>query len=96
VRLLACALGLCALIGTARADDARDVPAVGAKLTYHAVSMTKLPSRTIGGGQVYTYIVNASDGTTADGSLKPDAMIFQCTGVSGRQSGSGRSRKRDW
>jgi hypothetical protein len=80
VRLLAYALGLCALIGTARADDPRDVPAVSAKLTYRAVSMTKLPSRTIGGGQVYTYIVNASDGTTADGSLKPDAMIFDCAG----------------
>jgi hypothetical protein len=80
VRLLAGALALCVLIGAARADDVRTVPAVGAKLTYRAVSMTKLPSRTIGGGEIYTYIVNTSDGTTAEGSLKPGAMILDCTG----------------
>jgi hypothetical protein len=80
MRGLAWGLTLLAAAGAAQADEIRDVPAVGTKLTYRAVTMTKLPSRTIGGGQIYTYIVNTSDGTTAEGSLRPDAMIFDCTG----------------
>jgi hypothetical protein len=64
----------------ARADEARDVPAVGTKLTYRLVSTTKMPAKTIGGGQVYTYIVTSSDGATAEGRIKPVAKILYCAG----------------
>src|SRR5512136_553948 len=73
-------VALVAAVGVARADEPRTVPAVGAKLTYRLISTTKLPDKTISTGQVYTYIVTSSDGTTAEGLIKPVAMILDCPG----------------
>ncbi len=67
-------------IGAASADEPRTVPAVGAKLTYRLVSTTTTPTKTISTGQVYTYIVTKSDGATAEGIIKPNAIILECTG----------------
>jgi len=76
-----CALALVAAAGLARAEDTpRMVPTVGAKLTYRLISgVTKTPSATIKFGLVYTYIVTSSDGTTAEGIIKPTAKIMECT-----------------
>ena len=52
------------------------MPAPGIKLTYRLVSTTKTPTKTISTGQVYTYIVAKSDGTAAEGVIKPNAMII--------------------
>ncbi len=69
-----------AAIGPASADEARTVPAVGAKLTYRLVSTTTTPTKAVSTGQVYTYIVTKSDGTTAEGVIKPNAIILGCAG----------------
>jgi hypothetical protein len=79
-RLFAGAVLLLAAIGIARADEPRTVPAVGTKLTYRLISTTKTADKTLAVGQVYTYIVTSSDGTTAEGVIKPVAMIIGCQG----------------
>lgn len=78
--IAAVVLTMAAAIGAASADEARTVPAVGAKLTYRLVSTTTTPAKTVSTGQVYTYIVTKSDGTTAEGVIKPNAIILSCTG----------------
>jgi hypothetical protein len=77
-RLAIFALSLLVVSDAVSADEPRTVPAVGTKLTYRLVSSTKLPDKTIAAGQVYTYIVQSSDGTTAEGTIKPIAMIMHC------------------
>jgi hypothetical protein len=75
--------GTIALLATAcaaYADDARTVPEPGVKLTYRLVSTTKMPTKTISTGSVYTYIVAKSDGMTAEGMIKPNAIVIQCEG----------------
>ncbi len=72
------AIVLLATAGGAQADEVRTVPPVGIKLTYRLVSTTKMPTKTLSTGQVYTYIVTKSDGTTAEGVIKPNAMIIPC------------------
>ena len=74
------AIALLAATGAAHADEARTVPTEGIKLTYRLVSTTKTPAKTFSTGQVYTYIVAKSDGTTAEGVIKPNAIIIQCEG----------------
>jgi hypothetical protein len=81
-RVLASAIALLATVGAAHADDARTVPAEGIKLTYRLVSTTTTPTKTISAGQVYTYIVAKSDGPTAEGVIKPNAIIILCEGGS--------------
>lgn len=81
MRYWLCALALIAAAGSAHADDTpRTVPSVGAKLTYRMVSgVTKTPGATTRFGFVYTNIVTSSDGTTAEGIIKPAAKIIECT-----------------
>jgi hypothetical protein len=79
MRRLVCAAALLAAIGTARADDARIVPALGAKLTYRFIT-TKTATGTVTAGEVYTNIVTASDATGAEGVIKPVAVVIHCTG----------------
>jgi len=74
------AIALLAASGAAGADDARTVPATGLKLTYRLESTTTTPTKTISTGQVYTYIVAKSDETTAEGVIKPNAIIISCEG----------------
>lgn len=87
IRALAGAIALLAATGAAHADEVRTVPAAGVKLTYRLVSTTsKIPDKprwpdqlfTLRSGQIYTYIVTKSDGTTAEGVIKPDAVIIYC------------------
>ena len=78
MRRLLCALAFVAAAGLARADEPRTAPAVGTKLTYRLISVTKTPQKTVSVGQVYTYIPLSSDGTTAEGVIKPVAMIMPC------------------
>ena len=73
------AICLVAAVSAARADEPRTVPASGTKLTYRFVSSTKTPDRTIETGEVYTYIVTSSDKGTAEGTIKPVALILHCT-----------------
>ncbi|MFZ2005197.1 MAG: hypothetical protein WAV02_08935 [Stellaceae bacterium] len=82
IRALAGAIALLAATGVAHADEVRTVPAPGIKLTYRLVSTIKTPTKTISTGQVYTYIVAKSDGTTAEGVIKPNAIIIPCEGES--------------
>ena len=78
---LAGAVALLAAAAAAHADDVRTVPAPGMKLTYRLESTIKTPTKAISTGQVYTYIVAKSDGTTAEGVIKPNAVIIGCEGA---------------
>ena len=80
MRLCAALLALLAMGGIAHAGDARDVPAVGSKLTYRSVSTTTIPRATLTTGEVFTYIVTAADATSAEGIIKPRALIVYCKG----------------
>ena len=80
MRSLACGLALLAATGAAQADELRAAPAVGARLTYRLVSTTKTLDKTFSAGSVHTYIVTKSDGKTAEGIIKPNAIILGCQG----------------
>jgi hypothetical protein len=73
-----------AFVVSARAEEARLVPAAGAKLTYRLVTTAtkKNGDKTIT-GQVYTYSITASDGLVAEGTVKLDGMLFPCQGEAG-------------
>jgi hypothetical protein len=72
---------LLAIVGTARADEARLAPAAGSKLTYRMTAKTTSSAgRTTVTGQVYTYTFGSSDGVVAEGTIKLDAMLFDCKG----------------
>jgi hypothetical protein len=73
------AIGLAAAVSAAQADEPRTVPAIDTKLTYRLVSSTKTADKTITTGEIYTYVVTASDNRTAEGIIKPTAMILHCT-----------------
>lgn len=81
--ILAVILVLLATLGAARADDVRAVPAVGSRLTYRFVTTTKTPRVAVTAGEVYTYIVTAADAASAEGIIKPVALIMQCKGGAG-------------
>lgn len=72
-------LVLIAAAGAARADESRNVPALGSKLTYRFVATTMLPGRTIAAGEVYTIVVTKADQASAEGVIKPRALIIHCT-----------------
>jgi hypothetical protein len=78
MRLCAPLLALLAMGGVAHADEARNVPAVGSKLTYRSVSATTMPRATLTTGEVYTHIVTAAESASAEGIIKPRAVIIQC------------------
>ena len=78
MRLCAPLLALLAMGGVAHADEARNVPAVGSKLTYRSVSTTTMPRATLTTGEVYTHIVTAAEAASAEGIIKPRAVIIQC------------------
>jgi hypothetical protein len=80
MRLLICGLALVVAARLAHADDVRTVPEPGIKLTYRLESTSKTPTKTLSTGQVYTYIVTKSDGATAEGIIKPNAIIIPCNG----------------
>jgi hypothetical protein len=64
--------------GGAAADESRNVPAVGSKLTYRSVSTTTIPRATLTTGEVSTYIVTAAEANSAEGIIKPRAVIIKC------------------
>ncbi len=78
MRLCAALLALLAMGGIAHAGEARTEPAVGGKLTYRSVTTTTIPRATMTTGEVYTYIVTAADATSAEGIIKPRAVVIQC------------------
>jgi hypothetical protein len=78
MRLLFAMLALCALTTEAEAEEARLAPTAGATLTYRLVATTKSKDRTFTTGQIYSYLVATSDGTTAEGTIKPLALLFDC------------------
>lgn len=80
MRSLFCLGALLLSLGTARADDARAVPAVGSKLTYRFLTTTTTPKGGTTAGEVYTYIVTAADAASAEGIIKPVALIMHCKG----------------
>ena len=72
---------LLATAATAQADEARMAPAAGSKLTYRMTAKTTTSAgRTTVTGQVYTYTFASSDGLAAEGTIKLDAMLFDCKG----------------
>jgi hypothetical protein len=72
---------LLAAAETAQADEARLAPAAGSKLTYRMTAKTTTSAgRTTVSGQVYTYTFSSSDGVAAEGTIKLDAMLFDCKG----------------
>jgi hypothetical protein len=73
------AIGLVAAVSAAQADEPRTVPAIDTKLTYRLVTSSKTADKTITTGQVYTYVVTSSDSSTAEGVIKPTAVILHCT-----------------
>jgi hypothetical protein len=80
MRLCAPLLALLAMGGVAHADEARNVPAVGSKLTYRSVSTTTMPRATLTRGEVYTHIVTAAEVAEAEGIIKPRAVIISMQG----------------
>ena len=78
MRALVCLLALFAAGASARADESRAVPAVGSKLTYRFVTQTISAGRTTASGMIYTYIVTAGDASSAEGIIKPLALIVHC------------------
>jgi len=78
MRRCAALLALLAIGSIAHAGDARDVPAVGSKLTYRSVTTTSIPRATLTTGEEFTYIVTAADAASAEGIIKPRARIVQC------------------
>lgn len=80
MRALAGLLALITVAAAAWADEARNVPATGSKLTYRLITQTIVGGKTITAGMVYTYIVTASDGAAAEGVIKPVARIIHCDG----------------
>jgi hypothetical protein len=78
MRLLFAMLALSVAAAAAKADEARLVPAAGSTLTYKLVATTKSHDKTITTGQIYSYIVASSDGATAEGTIKPLALLFDC------------------
>jgi len=76
--LLAVLLLSPALADEVKADEARFVPAAGSTLTYRLVATTKSNDKTVTTGQIYNYVVASSDGTTAEGSVRPLALLFDC------------------
>ncbi len=72
-------VALLAMGGIAQAGEARDVPAVGSKLTYRSVTTVTVPRARLTSGEVSTYIVTAADMSSAEGIIKPRARIVQCT-----------------
>jgi len=76
-------LGLLILLASAAGADAaedRFVPAAGATLTFKLITVTKSPDRTVTVGQIYSYVIASSDGVTAEGTIKPLALIYGCGG----------------
>ncbi len=78
MRFRAIILALLAMGDIAHADEARNVPAVGSKLTYRTVSTTTIPRATLTTGEVSTNIVTAADAVSAEGFIKPRAVIIKC------------------
>ncbi len=76
--LLAGAAGILVAVGTARADDAYTLPAVGAQLTFRLVSITKIRDQSITAGQIYTYTITSVSGTDSEGTIRPMALIYGC------------------
>jgi hypothetical protein len=68
------------LAASAEAEEARLVPAAGSTLTYRLVTTTKTQDRTVVTGQIYAYLIASSDGTVAEGAIKPLALLFDCRG----------------
>src|SRR5438105_12379878 len=79
-RHIAWLLALCAVAGGARAEEPRGTPALGSKLTFRLVTTTTTPTRATTIGEVYTYIVTATDAASAEGVIKPRALILHCDG----------------
>jgi len=67
-----------ALIGSAAADNPRYLPAVGTTATFRLLVTTGSGSgeRTV--GQIYRVTITANDGTTAEGTLTPLALVWHC------------------
>src|SRR5215469_325696 len=78
LHLCATFLVLMAAGDIAYAGEARNVPAMGSKLTYRSVSTTTIPRATLTTGEVSTYIVTAADEVSAEGIIKPRAVVIQC------------------
>src|SRR5262245_42347306 len=84
MRLALSAIVLLLAAGIARADEPRNVPAAGTSLTYRLLITTKRHDAPTGqdsttvAGETYTYVVKSSDGTTAEGVIKPLAIILGC------------------
>jgi hypothetical protein len=80
MRSLVCLVAFIASLAAAKADDVRAVPAVGSRLTYRFVTTNAMPRLKITVGEIYTYIVTAGDAASAEGIIKPVAMIIPCRG----------------
>src|SRR5271169_351468 len=78
MRTIALLVALLVTTGGAAADESRNVPAVGSKLTYRSVSTTTIPRATLTTGEVFTYIVTAAEANSAEGIIKPRAVIIKC------------------
>lgn len=81
VRLCAGAVLLLATTAVVRADEPRYTPAVGVAMTYRTIATTKPAGGgdPIVNGQIETLKITSSDGVTAEGTIKPVALIIGCT-----------------
>ncbi|HEV2188634.1 MAG TPA: hypothetical protein VGR70_15600 [Stellaceae bacterium] len=79
MRALFAGLVLLAVTGAARADDAYNLPPVGAQLTFRLISTTKLADHTIIAGQIYTYTITSVSGADSEGTIRPVALIYGCS-----------------
>src|SRR5690242_19224664 len=76
--LLAAMVGAMVVVGSAAAEQPRYLPAVGTTVTYRLMVTLNLGDREAVVGQVYRLTTTASDGTTAQSTLTPLALIWRC------------------
>lgn len=67
-----------ALIGSAAADSPRYLPAVGTTATFRLLVTTGAGGGEHTAGQIYRVTITANDGTTAEGTLTPLALVWHC------------------
>jgi hypothetical protein len=65
-------------IGSAAADNPRYLPAVGTTATFRLLVTTDSGGNERTVGHIYRVAITANDGTTAEGTLTPLALVWHC------------------
>jgi hypothetical protein len=72
------ALTLSAGLAPAAAEEPRYVPAAQTVATYRLTTVSTINGREITAAQIYRVTVTASDGSTAEATITPLALVYRC------------------